>query len=269
MLSIFRYDFMQKALIVAAVLGIIMPCIGVTVVLRRLSMIGDALAHASLAGVALGLLFNFNPVFGATLACIIAALSIERIRQRVPEYAEISITVILSAGIGIAGVLSSWIPSANTMNSFLFGSIVAISWGEVWSILAVSLFVLIVYLFLYKELFYLSLDEESARLAAVPVRSVNAIFTILTALTVALASRTVGSLIVASIMVIPVACSLRLARSYFQTLLYSIFFGLAFVLGGLILSYYFQVKPGATIVLIAVLCLSLILVTEKLRHAKF
>ncbi len=257
---------MQKALLVAAILGVIMPCIGVTVVLKRLSMIGDALAHCSLAGVAIGILSGFNPVLGASVACVIAALSVEEIRKRLPAYSELSIAILMSGGIGIAGLLSSRIKSGVSFNSFLFGSIVAITDGELISIIALSAIVLLIYFLLYKELFYMALDENSARLAGVPIKLVNAIFTVLTALTVALASRTVGSLIVSSVMIIPVASAMRIARSYKQTVLYSMLFGLISVLAGLIISFYLDLKPGATIVLISVAILSLLLLFTKNRN---
>lgn len=268
MQAIFYYSFMQKALLVGAILGLIMPCVGVTVVLKRFSMIGDALAHCSLAGVTIGLLCGFNPVLGASLACVFSALSIEGIRKHLPAYAELAIAILMSGGVGIAGLLSSRLSSGASINSFLFGSIVTISDAELYSVIVLSLLVLLVYLLLYKELFYLSLDEQSARLAGVPVKLVNTVFTVLTALTVALAARTVGSLIVSSVMVIPVACAMRVARSYRQTVLFSSLFGLLFVLAGLTLSYYRDLKPGATIVLIAVAVLTLLLLTgPKQRRA--
>ena len=252
---ILHYVFMQKALLVGIALGIILPCIGVTVVLKRLSMIGDALAHASLAGVAIGLLTGFNPILGAALACVFSALSMEGVRKRFPAYSELSIAIIMSGAIGLAGLLSTYVKSGVNFNSFLFGSIVAITDLELYLVLLVSAFVLIAYIMLYHELFYVALDEVSSRLAGVPVRLVNLSFTVLTALSVALAARTVGTLIVSSVMVIPVACAMQIARSYKQTIFYAIAFSLSFILIGLTLSYYVDLKPGSTIVLLGVLTL--------------
>ena len=127
-MSIFEYPFMQRAFLVGVLLALIIPCVGIVIVLKRLSMIGDALSHTSLAGVAAGLLFNINPVLGATAACVAAAFGIEAIRKKLPRYAEMSIAIILSAGVGLAGVLSGFVRSAASFNSFLFGSIVAIRW---------------------------------------------------------------------------------------------------------------------------------------------
>ncbi len=264
LMSLFQYDFMRRALIVAAALGIVVPCIGVIVVLKRLSMMGDALAHTSLAGVAGGLLAGINPVLGAGVACIGAAFTVEWVRKKIPRYAELSIAIVLSAGVGLAGVLSGLMQNATGFNAFLFGSIVAISDGELIAVVSLALLVLLTFFTLYRELFYIALDERSAALSGVPVRRVNFIFTLLTAITVAIAARTVGALIVSSMMVLPVACSLQLARSYRQTVGLSVVFGLSFTLIGLVISFYAALRPGGTIVLTGVCCLLLIFGFKKL-----
>ena len=198
-MEIFQYDFMRRALLVGLLLAIIIPCVGTVVVFKRLSMMGDALSHTSLAGVAAGLVMGINPVLGAIAVSIIAALSIEAIRKRLPRYSELSIAIVTSAGIGLAGVLSGFVQSTASFNSFLFGSIVAISSFEQTLVLIIGAIVIAAFLILYKELFYIALDESSARLAGIPVKTVNFIFTLLTAITVSIAARTVGALVVSSL----------------------------------------------------------------------
>ncbi len=258
-MDILQYDFMRRAFLVGLMLAVIVPCIGVVVVLRRLSMLGDALSHTSLAGVAAGLVLGINPIAGAAVMCVISALSIEFIRKKLPRYAELAIAVTMSAGVGLAGVLSGFVKSSANFNSFLFGSIVAISDFELLLVSLISLAVLAAFLLLYKELFFIAMDERAARLAGVPVKSIHFVFTILTAVTVSAAARTVGALIVSSLTVLPVACAMQLAKSYKQTVLASILFGVAFTIGGLFLSYYAGLKPGGTIVLIGVAFLVLLL----------
>lgn len=267
-MEIFSYAFMQRAFITGFLLALIIPCIGMIIVLKRLSMIGDALSHTSLAGVAAGLLLNINPVLGATIFCIGAAFGIEAIRKKLPRYAEMSIAIIMSAGVGLAGVLSGFVKSASSFNSFLFGSIVAISDGEMWTVAIVAIVILLSFLLFYRELFYISLDERSARLAGVPVGFVNFLFTILTAITVSIAARTVGALIVSSMMVVPVACAMQIGRSYKQTLIWSIVFAEIFTISGLFASYYFGLKPGGTIVLIGVIVLIFVFIIKSIivRH---
>lgn len=262
-MGILEYDFMKRAFLVGILLAIIIPCIGIIVVLKRLSMIGDALSHTSLAGVAGGLILGINPILGAIVITIIASFGIEAIRKKIPKYSEMSIAIIMSAGIGLAGVLSSFMTNSANFNSFLFGSIVAISDFEMMLVIAISGLVIISFILLYKELFYIALDERLARLSGVPVKKVNFIFTILTAITVSIAARTVGALIVSSIMVVPIACSMQFAKSYKQTLILSILFAITFTISGLFTSYYLNLRPGATIVLIGVLFLMFILIIKK------
>ncbi len=268
-MEIFEYAFMQKAFAVGIMLAIIIPCIGVVVVLKRLSMIGDALSHTSLAGIAGGLILGINPVIGAIIITIIAAFGIEFIRKKIPKYAEMSIAIIMSAGIGLAGVLSGFVKSTANFNSFLFGSIVAISDFEMYLVTGISIFVLLTFIFLYKELFFVSMDERSARLAGIPVNTVNSIFTMLTAITVSIAARTVGALIVSSLMVVPVACGMQFGKSYKQTVIYSIISAVLFTIIGLFISYYGHLRPGATIVLVGVISLLLIIIIKKIMGKSF
>lgn len=251
-MDIFEYDFMRRAFLVGILLAAIVPCVGTIIVLKRLSMLGDTLSHSSLAGVAIGLFLGINPTLGATLYCIAAALMIEFLRRQYPDYAELSLAIVMSTGIGLAGVMSGFISSSANFTSFLFGSIVAISDFELYLVLGTSVTVLITFLALYKELFYIAFDEPGARLAGIPVDIINCVFLVLTAVTVSVAARTVGALIVSSLMVIPVACSLQWARSYFQTIIFAVCFALLFVLSGLFISFYSYAKPGGTIVLIGV-----------------
>ena len=175
---------------------------------------------------------------------------------------------MMSAGIGHAGVLSGFVKNSANFNSFLFGSIVAISDMEMFLVIGVSMVVLLVFLLLYKELFYIALDERSARLAGVPVKQVNFIFTILTAATVSVAARTVGALIVSSMMVIPVACAMQFGKNYKQTVIYAVSFDVAFMIVGLFFAYYFGLKPGGTIVLVGVISLLFMFAGKKVFGGK-
>lgn len=251
-MSILQYGFMQRAFLAGLLLAVITPCVGITVVLKRMSLMGDALSHASLSGVALGLILGINPVLGAGATCVLAALAMEGIRRKLPRYCELATAVIMSAGIGLAGVLSGFVKNSANFNSFLFGSIVSISDGELWMVCVVSAAVLAAVLLLRRELFYIGFDENAARISGVPVGRINFIFTILTALTVSIASRTVGALIVSSMLVVPAACGMQMGKGYKATLLYAVLVAVATMLGGLILSYRAGLKPGGTIVLLEV-----------------
>jgi zinc transport system permease protein len=264
MLEIFRYGFMNNAFIVGILIAVIIPCIGVVVVLKRLSATGDALSHASLAGVAAGLAFGVNPIFSAVIFTVMAALGIERIRKSIPKYGEISTAVIMSVGVGLAAIFSGFAKSAN-FNSFLFGSIVAITPFELYLVIGLSIVVLTLFIFLFRALFYMTFDEESAKLAGIPVTLVGGVFTILTAVTISISARVVGALVVSSMMVLPVAVSMQMAKSYKQTVLYSVLFSVFFVVAGLFLSYYLDLKPGGTIVMTGVVTLIVTLCVKALN----
>lgn len=264
--GIFTYAFMQKAFLLAVCISVIAPCIGLVIVLKRLSNIGDATSHTALAGIAFGLAFGMNPVLGAILFSLGAVLGIEGFRRAFGKYAEISTTVIMSAGVGLTAIFSGFITGAGAnLNSFLFGSIVAVSDFELILTVGLSLVVLIVSLLLYRELFFISFDEEGARLSGMHVGAVNFIFMVLTAVTVSVASRTVGALMISSLMVIPVACAMTVAKSYRQALAFAIGFALVFTVSGLFLAYYLNLKPGGTIVLTGVAVLVVLLIWKRRR----
>ncbi len=260
-----QFKFMQVAFLVGILLAVIIPLMGTHVVFKRLSMTGDALSHTSLAGVALGLLLGYNPLIVAMITSVAAALLIELMRKKFYKYSELSIAIVLSAGIGLAGVLSSFTPMAN-FNTYLFGSIVAITSTEMWVTIAMFVVVLVANILFYKELMYISYNETSAKVSKVPVGKLNVLFTVLTALTVAVASRTIGALIVSSLMVVPVAAAMQLSKSYKETIFYSIGIAIFSVVIGLTLSYEFGLKPGGTIVLVSIACLLIALLLKFVVH---
>lgn len=165
-----------------------------------------------------------------------------------------AISIIMSTGIGLAGILSGFVKNGTNFNSFLFGSIISISKDELLIVCVISALVLLCVLLLYKELFYIGFDENASRISGVPVKTINFIFTLLTALTVSIASRTVGTLIVSSMLVIPIACGMQVGRSYKAVMIIGVITALVTTVIGLTLSYYIGLKPGGTIVLLEVGC---------------
>ncbi len=268
-MELFNYEFMRRALIVGTTVALVVPAIGQVLVLKRMSMVSDALSHVSLAGVALGLVVGINPVLTAILACLLAVFGMEKLRKVLPEYGETAIAVVLSLGIGLAAILSDFTQSATNFNSFLFGSIVAIPDDEFRLILIVGVLVMSLYLIFYRALFSVTLDETFSRLAGVNVKLTNLVFMVLTALTVSIAAKTVGALIVSSLATLPVLSGMRIAKSYRQTTFVAIALGLLFTLSGLVMSFYFGIKPGGAIVLIGVATyLILIAITYRKGEAR-
>lgn len=250
-MSIFSYSFMQRALVVAFFISIILPLIGNVIVLKRLSNIGDTLSHSSLAGAMLGVCFGFNPLVGAILSCIFCAFLIEATRKFFLSYPEISTSIIMAFAVCISALASGFIKNGASFNSFLFGSIVAISKSEVYLVIFLSLFVLLITMIFYKPLFHIVFSEESANAAGIPTNVINFIFTLLAAICIGISARIVGAFVVSSILILPVTCAMQISDSYKSNLLFSILFALVSNILGLILSYYLDLKPGGTIIFIA------------------
>lgn len=258
-MEIFTMAFMQRALVVAVLISIITPLIGNVIVLKRLSTIGDALSHSGLAGVAIGLCFGFNPVISAVVFSMLAAIVIEYIRRSFHGYSEIATAIVLSFAVGVTAVFSGFVKNAANFNSFLFGSVVAISQTELYTVIILSIVVLMAAILLYRELFYIAFDEEGAALSGIPVKTVNMVFTLMTAVVVAVASRTVGALVISSLMIIPVACSMLVSKSYLTNVLLSVLFAVFFTITGLIVTAFYDIKPGGTIVLVGIATLLVLL----------
>ncbi|HOS68909.1 MAG TPA: metal ABC transporter permease [Bacillota bacterium] len=265
MFELFNYEFMQRAFAAGLLVAVICPLIGTFVVMRRLSMIGDTLSHASLAGIAAGMLGGLYPLWGALIFSLSAAIGIEKLRKSFPQYAELSISIVLSASIGLAVVLISLANSFNAdLMSYLFGSIIAVNALDIYIILGLSIIILVSVGLFYKEFFYMAFDEEGAELAGMPVSSLNMYFTVLTAMTIVVSMRVVGMMMVSSLMVVPVACSLLISKSFKNTIVLSVLFALISVIIGLFSSYWFDLAPGGSIVLTSVFILIAIIIVKRI-----
>lgn len=252
------YDFMKRAFLVGIMLSIIIPMIGLIMINRRTSMIGDALSHTSLAGIGLGLILGQNPILWSLIICVFAAFAIELIRKKFDEFGDMATAIIMSTGIGIAAIMSDFSPGGSSFESYLFGSITTLTSDDVLVASIVSFCVIFVSLYLYWALLYNSIDPTMAKLAGVRVELIGGIFTFLTAITVAISAKMVGALMVTSLMVIPVATSLIIGNSYKETYFISIIFSVFSLLSGITLSYEFGIKTGGATVIVAVLGLILV-----------
>ncbi|MDP4163177.1 MAG: metal ABC transporter permease [Bacillota bacterium] len=275
--AIFRYEFLQNAFMTGILIGIIAPLLGVFIVVRRLSLIADALSHVTLAGIAASLLlekrlmmFNgLNPLYMGMAFSVGGSLFIEKLRAVYKHYQELAIPIILSGGIGLGVIFISLADGFNTdLFSYLFGSVTAVSRTDLWTILIISVSVIAVIILLYKELFLLSFDEEYAKASGLASKSIHFIFIIMVALVIAASMRVVGILLVSSLMTLPVAASIRIANGFKQTIFLSLLFGETAVLGGLTVAYYLNLAPGGTIVMISVAILVGAILYRKSNYGK-
>ncbi len=250
MLEMLEMEFMQRAWLAGLIMAIICPLIGSFLVLRRQSLIGDGLGHIAFAGVAGGALFNYSPVLSAAVATIIGALAIEVVRVKLADAAEMVLAIFFYTGMALAVIFTSMNKDGGfNLGSVLFGSLMTVSSSDLYIVAFLGLCTIIFVILFYRPLQYITFDEVSAKVAGLPVEKLNMLLAILTALTIALSMRIVGLLLVSAMMVIPVACALQTARSFSGTILQSICYGVIAVSLGLTLSYYANLAPGGTIVL--------------------
>lgn len=253
-LEILDYDFMRRALLAAALVGLAAPVVGIFLVQRRLSLIGDGLGHVALAGVAAGLLTGQAPVWTALAAAVAAALLLETVRSRGRTSGDVVLAVIFYGGIAGGVVLVSLAPAGNAANltPYLFGAITTTSDTDVRVFAALAVVLLTSAVVLRPWLFAVSNDEEYARAVGLPAQAVNLALAVMTAVTVVLSMRTVGLLLISALMVIPNATAQQLAGSFRATLTMAIGIGLVASVSGVTTSYYADVPSGGTIVLIAI-----------------
>lgn len=271
--SLFHYEFLQNAFLSGLIIGIIAPLLGVFIVVRRLSLIADALSHVTLAGIAGSLYLSqsvsalvfLNPLYLGIVASVTGSLFIERLRRLYKHYEELAIPIIMSAGLGFSAIFISLAEGfSSDLFSYLFGSVSAVSRQDLWIILGIALIVIVFLVLFYKELFVLSFDEEYAKASGLPAKWIHILFMIVTALVIAGSMRIVGILLVSSLMTLPVAAAMRIAKGFKQAIIYSVAFGELAVLIGLVSAYYLDLAPGGTIVVTSILILLITIYSKKM-----
>ncbi len=251
-MSILFYDFMLRIFLGALFTGLAAPAVGTYLVQRRLSLMGDGIGHIAVTGVALGLFTGWAPTLTAVVVAILGAVVIETIRAQGRTSGDVALALLFYGGIA-GGVLLTGLAgqSASTLNTYLFGSIGSISAADVGVTAALAAVVLVVAIGLAPQLFAVAQDEEFAQVAGLNVRFYNLLVSVMAAVTVTVAMRTVGLLLVSALMVVPVATAQQVTRSFRATLLLAMGLGTLASLGGVTVSAFVQVAPGATIVLLA------------------
>jgi zinc transport system permease protein len=251
-MSMLDTEFMRLALAAGAVVGVLAPAVGFFLVQRRQSLVGDGIGHVAFAGVAAGILFDVAPVLTALVAAVVGGIAIELLRSRGGAAGDQALALVFYTGIALGVVLVAQAGALNVnLFQYLFGSILTVTRSDLALIAALGAVGLATIALLYRALAGVVIDEEGARVVGVPIGSLNVALAALTAVTVALSMRVVGILLVAALMVLPVSAAGRIAWSMRSTLVMSILIGLASALSGLTISYYADLPPGGTIVLVA------------------
>ncbi|MDQ0683756.1 MULTISPECIES: metal ABC transporter permease [Streptomyces] len=253
-MDILDYAFMQRALLAAVLVGITAPAVGIYLVQRRQALMGDGIGHVAMTGVGLGFLLNASPVWMATAVSVLGAVAMELIRWYGRTRGDIALAMLFYGGMAGGVMFINLAPGGSNANltSYLFGSLSTVSESDVTAICLLAGFVVAVTLGLRRQLFAVSQDEEFARVTGLPVRALNLLTAVTAAVTVTVAMRVVGLLLVSALMVVPVAAAQQLSRSFAATFAIAVAIGVTVTLGGTVTSYYQDVPPGATIVLLTI-----------------
>lgn len=253
MLELFQYSFMIRAFEAGIIIAIVAPLIGIFLVLRRYSLIADTLSHVSLAGVAIGLLLKINPLITAIIASVLSSIAIEKLRISKRIFGESALSIFLSGSLAFAIVLISLANGFGTdLFSYLFGSITTVKQTDIYIIGILGILVIASIIAFYKELVYVTVDEESAKISGIPTKFINILLIVLSSFTVALSIPIVGALLIAALIVVPVITALQFRQSFKKTILISECISILSVISGIILSFYLNLSTGGTIVLVAI-----------------
>lgn len=265
MIEMFNYAFMQNAFIAGAIISVICAVIGCFIVLRKMSFVGDGLAHISFGGVAIGMFLGIPPLISALFVSILSVFGIQKLRE-IRVYGDSALAIFFSLGLALGVVLVS-LSNGFTVDlfSYLFGSILSVSSSDLITISILGAVVLLVLYLLYKELVCISFDENWAEASGMNVKLLNTVLMVLTAITVVISMEIAGILLVSSLMVIPASTALLFRKGFRQTVFLSIFIALLSVFAGLTASYYLDLAAGGAIVLTLVVIFFLKATISKLE----
>ncbi|WP_096434638.1 MULTISPECIES: metal ABC transporter permease [Bacillaceae] len=269
-----QLTFLERGIIAGLIIGFICPLLGAFLLVRRITIISEALSHITLTGIAAGVFLSqttlwlgfINPLYTGLIFSLAGSLLIEKLRQIYKHFQELAIPIILSSGIGLGAILISLSPgSYNEWYNYLFGSIVTVTVGDLWFILLTGLVAFMILMMFYKELLSISFDQEFAKTSGIKVRRINFFFSLLIAIVISMSMKVVGILLVGAMVTLPVAASIQLAKSFRQVVLLGVVFGELAMIGGIFFSYHLNVATGGMIVVMGVILLLIASVLKRFR----
>lgn len=253
-MDIFTYEFMQRAFMAGLIVALMCPLIGTFIVIKRQSLLSEGLGHVAFAGVTGASLLSIYPPLGAAILTVLTAIGIELVRRRQNQYTDMILALFFYTGLALAVIFATMtkMPSTGLLN-FLFGSILTVTDTDIMTIAGVAVVVALTVYFLYSKLLFTAFDEQIAVTAGIAVGRINMLFAILTALVVVMGMTIVGILLIGALMIVPVAAAHLWRRGFGQTLIISEIYSLASVSLGLLGAFEYDLAPGGTIVLVAIL----------------
>ncbi len=261
-----QFGYMQKAMVAGSFIALGCSLLGVFLVLKRLSLIGDGLSHVSLATIAIGMLLGIAPLYASIPLVMLASLWILKLESSSGMFGDAAIGIVASIGIALGVLIASLAGGFNVdLFSYLFGSILAIKDAEMYMAISISLVVLILTIVYYHDLFAITYDEDYAKASGVNTRAIYRLLVLLTSVTVVLGIRVVGTMLVSSLIVFPAVTALLIAKSFKQALFLSARIGVVSVLLGIIISYPLNIPTGATIVLCNFIIFIIVFIIRRLQ----
>jgi zinc transport system permease protein len=245
------YGFIQRAYIAGSCVAVVCALLGLLLVLRNLSLIGDGLSHVSFGAIALGLFFGVYPPYVAVPVVIAASFVILRLTERAKVYGDAAIGIVSSVGIATGVILAAASHGFNVdLFSYLFGNILAVNTQETVLAVFLSLLSLVLIIFFYHDLFSTTFDEQYAGISGVNTRRVNQMLLVLTAVTVVLATRVVGVMLVSALLILPAVSALQIARGFRSAMIIAAFIAVGSVLTGVTVSFFADLPAGATVIMV-------------------
>ncbi|MFC0473504.1 metal ABC transporter permease [Halalkalibacter kiskunsagensis] len=269
-----QLTFIERGLVAGIVIGFIAPVLGAFLLVRRISVISESISHITLTGISAGVLLgtigpmfqSINPMYMGVVFALLGALITERLRDVYRHFQELAIPIILSTGIGLSAIFISLARTGyNEWYSYLFGSIVSVTVSDLHFILLTAIIVISMIALFYKEFVSISFDQEFAKVSGVSIRIANFVFALLIALVISISMKVVGILLVGALVVIPVATSIQIAKSFKQLIGYGILFAQIAMLFGLYFSYQFAIATGGMIVMLNLFLLGIVIAIKKVR----
>lgn len=261
-------EFMRNALVAALLVGLVAPMVGIFLVQRRLSLVGDGIGHVALAGVAVGVATGQSPLWTALLAAAVAGAVIEVVRVRGRTSGDVALALMFYGGIAAGVVIINRAEGAQTGNltGYLFGAITTTTRGDLVVFAALTVTIAAVVLVLHQRLFAVAGDEEYARASGLPVLALNVLLAVLTAVTVVVAMRVIGLLLISALMIIPNAAAQQVSGSFRATSRWAVLVGVLASVGGVVASYRLDTATGGTIVLLAIALFCVAALAGVVRH---
>lgn len=250
LLHFLNYSFIQRAYLAGSFIAVLCAMLGLFLVLRKLSLIGDGLSHVSFGAIALGLSLGIYPFYVAIPVVMAGSYLILKLTEKAKVYGDAAIGIVSSIGIASGVILAGLSKGFNVdLFSYLFGNILAISNQEVYLAVGLSLVVLLIIILLYNDLFSATFDEEYSKITGIKVDRINLVLTLLTAVTVVLAIKVIGIMLVSALLILPAVTSLQIAKGFKGAMFISVLVAVISVLIGITVSFFLDVTAGATIIM--------------------